>query len=145
MMSSMTSEYDFVKILGQVIYASRVWMKSPPVTAKGVSGTTMVREKNWVWQGLDNSHMDHTCTRGNANTGGRFNICVSDVRGTEAPLTGNIRRYTGTMGSRRPTSRRKWQFVSNTNIFTILFLTPTITIEWIIYQLQLLMRQPGSL
>ena len=86
----------------------------------------------YMWD--TNCSTDHTipaplnCTNGNANSGGRYSICVSDVRGA---LTGNIRCCTEHWGHVNLRADEIGSLFSNNNIFTILSLKPTIAIEYI--------------
>ena len=59
-------------------------------------------------------------------SGGRYNNCVNDVRGTVTPSPAI---YGVTLAQWGHVDLQGGSFVSNNNTFTILFLIPTITIE----------------
>ena len=67
---------------------------------------------------------------GNVNTWGCYSICVNDVRGTEAPspaVYGDALAQWGHVDLQIDANGPS--FVSNNNIFTILFLTLTVPVE----------------
>ena len=75
---------------------------------------------------LSSKRLLNLITHSLTKSSGRFSICVSDVHGTSLAIyivtlaqSGHVDLQLDTNGS----------FVLNNNIFTILFLTPAITVE----------------